>query len=96
MAKFKSYTDIRSLVSPDAYQNALAFTSWHNRLSMTPMLEIPQALVVALACEQHKLDGFLFSAVKTFLDEHRHAPMDTLESCRTLAAEMTAQLFQSA
>ncbi len=94
--KFKTYSDIRPLVSTAAFQNALAFTSWHNRLSMTPMLEIPQALVVAFACEHHQLDSFLFSAVKTFLDAHRHASMDTIESCRTLASEMTSQFFQSA
>ncbi len=93
---FRTYSDIRPFVSPAAYQNALAFTSWHNRLSMTPMLEIPQALVVALACEQHHLDRFLFNAVKTFLDEHQHAPMSTVESCRIVATEMTAQFFQSA
>ncbi len=91
--ELKSYSDIRKCVSPAAFTAGMRYISWHNRLSMTDMLETWQALVVTLAFEKRSIDGLLFSGVKSFLDAHPDADPQSLDDCRRLASQLTEQLF---
>jgi hypothetical protein len=91
--QLKSYSDIRKLASPAAFTAAMSYMTWHNRLTMTAMLETWQALVVTLAYEKKSIDGLTFSAVKAFLDSHIEADPQTLDDCRRLADQLLAQLF---
>jgi hypothetical protein len=89
----KSYSDIRKHVPPAAFVAGMSYISWHNRLSMTDMLETWQALVVTLAFERRSIDGLLFSGVKSFLDTHLQADPQSLAECQTLADQLIKQLF---
>jgi len=90
--QLKAYSDIRRYVSPGAFASAMNFLAWHNRLKMTHMLDPWQALVIACAAESQAIDRLQYSALKRFLDSHREPKCDTLESCRTLAGELTGSL----
>lgn len=89
----RTYNDLRKYVDPSTFVAAMAYLSWHNRLTMTAMLETWQALVVALAFEQRSIDGLLFNGIKTFLDENLKADPQNLDDCRRLAAQLISRLF---
>lgn len=89
-----SYADLRRIVTPEAYRNAMVFISWHNRLTMTPMLETWEALIIAYLCEQRVPDPFEYTAIKTFLENHRATPPLSLEDCRSLAHRLHLVLTQ--
>lgn len=90
--KLKSYADLKRHVSPAAFTGAMNYLAWHNRLKMTPMLPVRQALVVAFLCEKKPIDPMLYRGIKSFLDENnKEAPSD-IESCRRLADDLAAQL----
>jgi hypothetical protein len=91
--ELKSYSDIRKYVSPAAFTAAMGYISWHNRLSMTDMLETWQALVVTLAFEKRSIDGLLFGGVKSFLDARTGADPQSLDDCQQLADQLIEQLF---
>ena len=91
--ELRTYSDLRKLVSPSSFTAAMGYLSWHNRLTMTAMLEPWQALVVALACDRKSIDGLLFGAVKAFLDEHQKADPQTVDDCRALAEQLIGRLF---
>ena len=91
--ELKSYSDVRKHVSPAAFTAAMGYISWHNRLSMTAMLETWQAMVVCLAFDTKPIDGLLFSGVKTFLDSHLEDNPQTLVDCRHLADDLVSRLF---
>ena len=84
----KTYYDIRRVADTKAFAAAMTFISWHNRLTMTPMLDVWEALVVTFAYEKRQIDPMLFSGVKSFLEQHRPSPPDSLESCRSLADDL--------
>jgi len=90
--KLKSYADIRRHVSPAAFTDAMNYLAWHNRLKMTPMLPVWQALVVALFCEKKTIDHMLYRGIKSFLDENGQAPPEDLEGCRILGDKLAAYL----
>ncbi|MBI5265656.1 MAG: hypothetical protein HY851_00335 [candidate division Zixibacteria bacterium] len=93
LSSLKNYSDIRRLVPFESFRTATTYISWHNRLSMTHMLETWEALVVAHAIERKPIDEFLFSAVKGFLDRTRDQPPASLEECRTRGDELIGFLY---
>jgi hypothetical protein len=88
----QAYADIRKLVTAKAFTAAMSFTSWHNRLQMTPTLDLWKALTVAFACEHKPLDQLQFSAAKRFLDREVACAPLTVEACRELAGNLLAYL----
>lgn len=90
--KLKSYADLRKYVSPEAFTSAMNYLAWHNRLKMTAMLPVPQALVVALYCDQKPLDPLLYKSVKAFLDKSGKQTPEGLDDCRKEAGDMAAFL----
>ena len=90
--KLKSYADLKRHVSPEAFTGAMNYLAWHNRLKMTPMLPVWQALVVAFLCEKKPIDQMLYRGIKTFLDENNAAVPSDIESCRQLAENLAAHL----
>lgn len=93
VSDLKHYNELRKLVSPDTFKAALTYISWHNRLTMTDMLEVWEALVVAYAYEQRPLDELLFPSVKRYLAQTRGRVPYAGEDCRLRAAELLADLF---
>ena len=92
-SELKNYSEIRRYASPAAFTAGMGYISWHNRLSMTAMLETWQALVVTLAFDKKNIEGLLFSGVKSFLDAHVDADPQTLDDCRKMADQLIDQLF---
>ena len=93
VSSLKHYNDIRRLVPVATFKSATVYMSWHNRLTMTDMLEVWEALVVAFAFERRPIDDLLFSGVKAFLDRTRDRTPDTIEDCRARADELIGLLF---
>ena len=93
VSELKHYNEIRKQVPFEVFRAASVYISWHNRLAMTPMLEVWEALVVALAFERRPLDDLLFSGVKIFLDETRDRTPEKIEDCRARADELICILF---
>lgn len=90
--KLRSYSDLRKFVTPEAFSQAMNFIAWHNRLTMTPMLEPWEALVITLVHEERSLDGMFYNSVKTFLEETRENPVLNLEQARQRAALLIAKI----
>ena len=93
--ELKNYSDIRRHTTPSAFTAALAFISWHNRLTFTAMLEPWQALVVAMACEQRPIEGLQFQAVKNWLEKTATPVPESLEECRERAGALLQHLISS-
>jgi hypothetical protein len=88
VVNLRTYGDIRSFVNPKAFQSAMSYISWHNRLTMTPMLEVWEALIVSLAFEQKPIEPFLFGAVKNFLDTQIPLPPGSVDDCQKLSVKL--------
>lgn len=88
----QAYADIRKLVTTEAFAAAMTFTSWHNRLQMTPTLDLWKALTVAFASERKPIDQLQFGAAKRFLDREVTSAPQSVEACRELAGELLACL----
>ncbi|MCP4685871.1 MAG: hypothetical protein GY867_10560 [bacterium] len=86
--KLKSYADLRRLVAPDAFAAAMNYLAWHNRLKMTAMLPVRQALVIAFLADRKPIDQMLFPSVKTFLDENGKSLPASIDGCRLRADEL--------
>jgi hypothetical protein len=93
VSSLKHYNEIRRLVPGETFKSATVYMSWHNRLTMTDMLEVWEALVVAFAFERRHIDDLLFSGVKAFLDRTRDQTPSTIEDCRARADELIGFLF---
>jgi hypothetical protein len=88
----KHYNDIRKHVPSEVFRAATTYMSWHNRLTMTAMLEVWEALIVALVYQQKPIDDLQFSGVKSFLDSSRTTPPATVEECRKRSADLITYL----
>lgn len=93
VSSLKHYNDIRRLVPVATFKSATVYMSWHNRLTMTDMLGVWEALVVAFAFERRPIDDLLFSGVKAFLDQTRGQMPVTIDDCRARADELIGFLF---
>jgi len=67
----KSYRDLRQLVPQETFTQTMNFLSWHNRQRMTPMMEVWQGLVVALAMEKGTINSSQYQAVKSFFQQYK-------------------------
>jgi hypothetical protein len=67
----KSYRDLRQLVPQETFTQTMNFLSWYNRQRMTPMMEVWQALVVALAMEKGAINSSQYQAVKSFFQQYK-------------------------
>lgn len=92
LSDLRSYADIRKYVPSAIFGQAMSFISWHNRLTITPMLEPWEALVVTLAYQQKPLDGMLFTAVKAFLEETRKETVVNLDQANGRARQLVTRL----
>ncbi len=93
VAELRHYNDIRKLVPAATFKVALGYISWHNRLTMTDMLEVWEALVVTLAFQKKEIDPFLFPRVKEYLAQTRgRVPLAT-DDCELRALELLVDLF---
>jgi hypothetical protein len=88
----RHYNDLRKHVPFEVFRAATTYLSWHNRLTMTAMLEVWEALVVAFTYQQRSIDDLQFSGVKSFLDSTRAHPPSTIEECRKRSEELVAHL----
>ncbi len=93
VSDLKHYNDLRKFVPADHVRTALAYISWHNRLTMTDMLEVWEALVVAYAFQKREIEPFLFSRVKEFLAQTRGRVPFSTEDCEFRAQELISDLF---
>ncbi|HWR83590.1 MAG TPA: hypothetical protein VN285_09820 [Candidatus Deferrimicrobium sp.] len=92
----KSYSDIRGLVPVEIFTQTMNFLAWHNRQTMTPMLEVWEALVVAFALQQHTIDQMQYPAVKTFFRERPGETPDSEDACRSMAESLHRYLSGTA
>lgn len=93
VSDLKHYNDIRKLVPNETFKASLSYISWHNRLTMTDMLEVWEALVVSFAFQKKEIDPFLFSRVKEFLSQTRGRVPLAVEDCELRAQELVGDLF---
>lgn len=93
VSELKHYNDLRKFVSPPAFTSALSYISWHNRLTMTDMLEVWEALVVAYTFAEKPIEPFLYPRVKEFLAQTRgRMPLET-DDCKIRATELLTDIF---
>jgi hypothetical protein len=90
--KLNSYADLRRLVSPEAFTATMNYLTWHNRLKMTAMLPVWQALVIGFLCDQRPIDNMLYSSIKAFLAGNKKLKPGRVDDCRKLAGELAAHL----
>jgi hypothetical protein len=95
VAELRHYNDIRKLVPAGSYRAALSYISWHNRLTMTDMLEVWEALVVAFAFDKKEIDPFLYPRIKAYLAQTGGRVPLTSEDCELRAHELIVGLFGS-
>jgi hypothetical protein len=93
VSDLKHYNDIRRQVPFEVFRAASGYISWHNRLTMTPMLEVWEALVVSLVYQRKPIDELMFGAVKSFLGRTGDSIPETIEDCRDRADELISILF---
>ncbi|MFZ1683414.1 MAG: hypothetical protein WAU88_04705 [Candidatus Zixiibacteriota bacterium] len=90
--EIKSYGQIRRHTTPEAFVAAMAFVSWHNRLTFTSMLEPWQGLVVAMVCEERQIEGMQFQAIKTWFEQSIDPPPASDVECQQRATALGAHL----
>ncbi len=68
----KSYNDLRKQFPRDIFQQVMQYIAWQNRLSMTAIVTLPQAIALAQLLESHPgkmIDEFQYAVIKeTFLN----------------------------
>lgn len=89
----KHYNDIRKLVPAETFRTALTYISWHNRLTMTDMLEVWEALVVSFALKKKDIEPFLYPRVKDYLAQTRGRVPLAVDDCELRAQELISDLF---
>ena len=93
VSELKHYNDLRKLVPPDTFNSALGYISWHNRLTMTDMLEVWEALVVAYTFAERAVEPFLYPRVKAFLAQTRGRVPHETDDCKIRATELLTDIF---
>jgi hypothetical protein len=88
VSDLKHYNDLRKFVPFDVFRAATTYISWHNRLTMTAMLEVWEALIVALVYEKMPIDELMFSTIKSHLDSTRPTEPATIDDCRLRAGQL--------
>jgi len=88
----KSYRDLRQLVPQETFTQTMNFLSWHNRQRMTPMMEVWQGLVVALAMEKGVINSSQYQAVKSFFQQYNGAPPKTVDGGWSVAEDLRKYL----
>ena len=92
LSTFQSYADLRRALSPDAYVSTMNYLVWHNRLKMTAMLPVWQALAIGFLCDQRPVDRTLYRSIKAFLYENGTEAPESIDGCRRLADDLAAYL----
>lgn len=90
-----AYHDLKKLVGKDVFLATMTYIAWHNRLTMTPLLTVRQAIVLALYYETHPSDPLLFTAIKRFWEETANEPNTSFEACRQQAETLARLLHPS-
>jgi len=88
----KSYRDLRQLVPQETFTQTMNFLSWHNRQRMTPMMEVWQGLVVALAMEKGAINSSQYQAVKSFFQQYNGEPPKTVDDGWSVAEDLRKYL----
>jgi hypothetical protein len=88
----KSYSDLRQLVPQETFTQTMNFLSWYNRQRMTPMMEVWQALVVALTMEKGVLNSSQYQAVKSFFQQFKGKRPKTVDDCSSIAEDLREYL----
>lgn len=79
-------------MSREVFNSAMQYIAWHNRLQMTPIVTLPQAVCVAFALEETSLDALQYTAVKSFIARFIDAPPRSLQDCREAGRKLTSYL----
>ena len=88
----KSYRDLRQLVPQETFTQTMNFLSWHNRQRMTPMMEVWQGLVVALAMEKGAINSSQYQAVKSFFQQYKGESPKTVDDGWFVAEDLRKYL----
>ena len=88
----KSYRDLRQLVPQETFTQTMNFLSWHNRQRMTPMMEVWQGLVVALAMEKGTINNSQYQAVKSFFQQYNGESPKTVDDGWSVAEDLRKYL----
>lgn len=92
LAEIRSYHDIKKIVSKEAFLATMTYVAWHNRLTMTPILTVWQAVVLALYYENHPADSLLYNAIKSFWDGTYEANIRTNTQCESFRSKLEAHV----
>lgn len=87
----KSYNDIRKHFSREVFQQVMTYIAWHNRLTMTPIVTVPQTLALALLFDGREIDSLHFSSIRELLKETNEGNSTTAE-CVALATTLKEKL----
>lgn len=90
----RTYHDIKSALNTDIFTRTMTYVAWHNRLPMTHLLEIWQALVVGFALQRREIPFERFLDVKDYLLFDGHHIPENLAECRKMA-EQLAEIIDS-
>lgn len=73
LQQVKSYNDLRRHFTRDIFQQVMQYIAWQNRLSMTAIVTVPQAIALAQLLESHPgkmIDEFKYAVIKEILLAH--------------------------
>jgi hypothetical protein len=79
-SEMKSYNDLRKHFPRDIFQQVMQYIAWQNRLSMTAIVTLSQALSLAQLLESHPekmIDEFQYAVIKETLLAHPNIELRT-------------------
>ncbi|MDZ4723646.1 MAG: hypothetical protein SGI97_07060 [candidate division Zixibacteria bacterium] len=93
LSDIKSYHDLKRLFGKESVQAVVRYIAWHNRLTMTPIITVWQAVSMGYFVETRALDLLFYSTVKRFWDGKYGIGITSLEECRAMARELEGYLY---
>jgi hypothetical protein len=88
LSDLTTYHDLKKIVDRATFTRAMTYVAWHNRLAMTPLLELWQATVITLLFQKQEVSADRYHDVKDFLLFEGRQPPKTMGDCSALAIQL--------
>jgi hypothetical protein len=83
-----TYHDLKKIVDRESFTRAMIYVSWHNRLPMTHLLELWQAVVIAMLLRKQEVSAERYHDIKDYLLFDGHKTPQTIEDCEAMALQL--------
>jgi len=90
-----TYHDLKKIFDREVFTRTMTYVAWHNRLPMTHLLELWQAVVVGFLCRRQNIPEERYHDIKDSLLYEGHRTPQSLADCEAMAAQLEALIIST-